>query len=246
MKSLKWKLAVTVLIIWIPLFVAFWLHSLLFFIILGLWIAGVIVTFALAIHKGNEQEQRAMVQGVEQTAIKTLNHHRHDWMNDLQILYGYIQLNKIDKSKEYVERIKEKMTIESKISKLGVPPLIFYLQSFRTTGSNLILEIEIAENLSLSELLNPQEGDELTTIIAQAIRSYQYGGLAAWGETRKLTLRFYQEEDDVIVRFEIEGGHSQSTVSFDQLHLGYQTKKIKVEQTQSADTALQLRVMCET
>lgn len=246
MKSLKWKLAVTVLIIWIPLFVAFWLQSLLFTIVLGLWIAGVLVVGANAIYKGNEQEQRAMAQGIEQTAIKTLNHHRHDWMNDLQILYGYIQLNKIDKSKEYVERIKEKMTIESKISKLGVPPLIFYLQSFRTTGSNLILEVEIDENLSLSEILNPQEGDELTTMIAQTVRAYQYGGLAAWGETRKLTLRFYQEEDDVIVRFEVEDGHGQSTISFDHIHDGSHSKKIKAEQFQTTDASFQLRVMCET
>lgn len=246
MKSLKWKLAMTVLIIWIPLFVAFWLQSLLFTIILSLWIAGVLVVGAIAMYKGNEQEQRAMAQGIEQTAIKTLNHHRHDWMNDLQILYGYIQLNKIDKSKEYVGRIKEKMTIESKISKLGVPPLIFYLQSFRTTGSNLILEVEIAENLSLSEILDPQEGDELTTMIAQTIRAYQYSGLAAWGETRKLILRFYQEEDDVIVRFEVDGGHSQSTISLDHIHQGYQSKKIKAEQLQMADASFQLRVMCET
>ena len=64
--------------------------------------------------------------------IRALNHHRHDWMNDLQVLFGYIQLNKQDKLKAYIEKLSDKLYRESLVSKLGVPELVAYLVLFRT------------------------------------------------------------------------------------------------------------------
>ena len=74
---------------------------------------------------GGAQAQ-AIIRNVEQTAIQMLNHHRHDWMNELQILYGYIQLGKLDKTVGSVERIKDRMATESRISKLGIPSLVLF------------------------------------------------------------------------------------------------------------------------
>ncbi|MFD2880227.1 Spo0B domain-containing protein [Paenibacillus rhizoplanae] len=76
-----------------------------------------------------EEELRIQENTLQQAANRTLNHHRHDWMNDLQVLYGYIQLGKPDKSVQCVERIKERIALDSRIAKLGVPSLVFYLQS---------------------------------------------------------------------------------------------------------------------
>ncbi|MDP4095653.1 Spo0B domain-containing protein [Paenibacillus sp. P96] len=95
-------------------------------IILAVWggaaaIAGVEIT-----RRNAEKENTAIRRTLEEAANAALNHHRHDWMNDLQVLYGYIRMGKYDKSAECVERIKERAAQDSKLSKLGIPALIFF------------------------------------------------------------------------------------------------------------------------
>lgn len=149
-----------------------------------------------------EEELRIQEKTLQQAANRTLNHHRHDWMNDLQVLYGYIQLNKPDKSVQCVERIKERIALDSRIAKLGIPSLVFYLQSFRTFSSSLELEVQVEEGLQLEDKLTPGLGDELTSVIMQTVRAYQYSGTASQGETRILRLGFTQDKGDILISFQ--------------------------------------------
>lgn len=113
----------------------------------------------------------------------------------MQILYGYIQLGKPNKSVECVERIKERIALDSRIAKLGIPSLVFYIQSFRTNRSSLELEVQVEEGLQLEDKLNPEAGDELTSVIMQTIRAYQYNGLAPQGRRASCALAFFRMEE---------------------------------------------------
>lgn len=73
--------------------------------------------------------------------IAIVNRHRHDWMNDLQVLFGYVQMNKQDKIKEYISRLSDKLTRESLVSKLADPNLVAYLLRFRAVSDRLGLEV---------------------------------------------------------------------------------------------------------
>ncbi|WDH97852.1 Spo0B domain-containing protein [Paenibacillus urinalis] len=142
-----WKkvpLAVSCSVIF-PLVLVIISKTLISCILLALWLGVVLYYVFKAVDKQLEEQRRQTQQRMEDTAISVLNHHRHDWMNDLQVLYGYIRLGKNDKSIQTVERIKERMTEESKISKLGVPSLIFYLQSYRISGSLVVLSVEVED-----------------------------------------------------------------------------------------------------
>lgn len=103
-------------------------------VVCALWSVAAMSISVYALKRQAEAERKTIIQSMEKTAIASLNHHRHDWMNDLQVLYGYLRLGKLDKSLQCVERIKERVTEESRISKLGIPSLVFYLQSFRASG----------------------------------------------------------------------------------------------------------------
>ncbi|MBP1177845.1 hypothetical protein J2W98_004226 [Paenibacillus peoriae] len=150
-----------------------------------------------------EYERKAALRSFERTAISMLNHHRHDWMNDLQVLYGYIRMNKHDKSVAYVETIKGRVAEDSKISKLGIPSLVFYLQSFRVNAGNLQLSVQVEEQLKLDAVMSPEDGESLASAVIETVRAYQYGGgRSSWGEVRRLTLFFGMDQNDVIVRFE--------------------------------------------
>ncbi|EGG34140.1 Spo0B domain-containing protein [Paenibacillus sp. HGF5] len=135
MKSWKWIAAVAGLTSVIPVAWMVWKPSLAAGAVLTAWAVAASACGAWLARKSDERRQQAIIRNMEQTAIQMLNHHRHDWMNELQILYGYIQLGKLDKTVGSVERIKDRMATESRISKLGIPSLVFiYIHTERTAA----------------------------------------------------------------------------------------------------------------
>ncbi|AOZ91899.1 Spo0B domain-containing protein [Paenibacillus crassostreae] len=238
-----WLLAV--ISIWIPIFLVIRYSSFLAYVLLVLWVAiflGIIITF---IHRQNEKEKRLIIQSVEQTAIKSLNHHRHDWMNDLQIMYGYIQLKKYDKSIECVGRIKERMELEGKIAKLGIPSLVFYLQSFRTIGSNVELEVHVADDLHLNGRIMGNDAEDWVSAIVECIRIYQYKGKISWEECRKLTLSLYEENGEIVALFECDHVISNYGDLEQEIHNVVRRNRIRMEQLKSSAFSFQLRVLCD-
>lgn len=192
-----------------------------------------------------EEELRIQEKTLQQAANRTLNHHRHDWMNELQVLYGYIQLGKPDKSVQCVERIKERIALDSRIAKLGIPSLVFYLQSFRTFRSNLELEVQVEEGLQLEDKLSQEKGDELTSVIMQTVRAYQYSGLVPQGDTQRLRLSFIQDGGDILISFEGEGEHSNPELLQGQIYNIVQGKIMKAEQLEQDRAHVKLRLPLE-
>ncbi|WP_338540467.1 Spo0B domain-containing protein [Paenibacillus tundrae] len=239
-KRVPWIAACSLLI---PLVFVMLYPSVISGIVCALWSVAVLVVSLYLMNRQAEAERRTIVQSMEKTAIASLNHHRHDWMNDLQVLYGYLRLGKLDKSVQCVERIKERVTEESRISKLGIPSLVFYLQSFRASGVALELHVEVEEELQLNALVSPEDGESLTGAIADAIRAYQFGGgRSSWGEVRKLTLSFGQDHGDVVVR--LDGDQAPDPETVRHLEAVLKGKKVRTEQLPSEDTFIQFRMPC--
>lgn len=246
MKSWKSLLTLAVISIWFPLFFLLRYESLLWCILLILWVAAVLWIGMIYFQRDSEVKRRAVIQSIEQTAIKTLNHHRHDWMNDLQILYGYIQLGKHDKSVGCVGRIKERMEVESKIAMLGIPSLVFYLQSFRTIGSNLELEVVVLNDLYLADRMRQEDSETWISAIMQTIEAYQYSNLVASGESRKLILTLYEEHGEVVAQFEGGGSQVDSEMLQKQIHNVVRSNRLITKHLQSSQASFQLRVPCDT
>ncbi|BCG60494.1 hypothetical protein PUR_39190 [Paenibacillus sp. URB8-2] len=158
------------------------------------------------------------------------------------MLYGYIQLGKPDKSVQCVERIKERIALDSRIAKLGIPSLVFYLQSFRTVGGSLQLDIEVEEGLHLEDMLTPEAGDELTSVIVQMVRACQFGGMAAQGETRSLRLTFKRDEGDIVIVFGSDGLRGRAELFQKQIFNIVQGKIVKAERLTAHKSDFQLRL----
>lgn len=194
------------ILILIPLVLFYFNKSVVWHLLLCVWLLAVIVGYAWYARRQYELERQRLLESLQRTAVATLSHHRHDWMNDLQILYGYVQLGKYDKLRGCLDRIKERLAEESKISKLGIPALVFYLQSFREMNNSVQLDIQIEEDLELGKLLDPESGSRLAEAIMDTIRAYQFTGRSSWGEIIALKMSMYREDDEVVVRFERESG----------------------------------------
>ncbi|MCL6605936.1 MAG: Spo0B domain-containing protein [Paenibacillus sp.] len=244
----SWKSAIwaVLLSVMLPLGLVFWKTSLLTCLLLVIWVAVVLVFNHIWNRRQYEGELQSQERSLQQAAIRTLNHHRHDWMNDLQVLYGYIQLGKPDKTVQTVERIKERIALDSRIAKLGVPSLVFYIQSFRTYSSNLELVVAVEEGLNLEDKLTHEAQDELTTVIMQSVRAYQYSGLAPQGEARKLMIGFTQDGGDILISFEGEGMNGNPELLQGQIYNIVQGKIMRAEALGGHNQAtVQLRLPLE-
>lgn len=129
-----------------------------------------------------------------QDLVDTLSHHRHDWMNELQILYGYLRMQKIDKAIAVVDRIKEEMERDSRISRLGSPELSAYLLSFRTFCDTMRLDARVNEGLQGARVADVG-ADRVARIAIGIVNAYRLRAAAATAEENKLSVTFGDAED---------------------------------------------------
>lgn len=246
MNSWRWIAAGAGLTTLVPAACMLWNPAIGTALITAVWAGAASFGAAWLIRRGEERNRQAQLislqHGLEERAIQMLNHHRHDWMNELQILYGYIQLGKHDKSVLCVERIKEMMLQDSKLSKLGIPSLVFYLHSYRTYNTGLRLEVEIVDHIQLEDKLSASMQAALTEALIAVLRVYQYGGRSSWEEDREVFLAFMEQNNELVVEFEGEGAFGDPDLLGKQLEEAVQHKDIRVEQVDTGQTTYRLHV----
>lgn len=167
------------------------------------WIALAALLWVWTDRKERDLRQERSIRTLQWTAIRTLNHHRHDWMNDLQVLYGYIRMNKPDKAIECVEKIRQRMSEESRIAKLGVPSLILFAQSFRTNAGAMTLHFDLPEELNLAEL--PLDAEAAAETLMKLINVYRCGVKPGLDEPAALTVRLALDDKRLTASLTFEG-----------------------------------------
>ncbi|WP_027625004.1 Spo0B domain-containing protein [Clostridium lundense] len=88
--------------------------------------------------------------------IEALRKQRHDFMNDLQIVYGYLQIGKENKAKDYIKKLSLQNEALSEIYGLGDNYLAYSLEkNIKQCNSN---DIEINIDIEISQFnKNPFE-----------------------------------------------------------------------------------------
>jgi stage 0 sporulation protein B (sporulation initiation phosphotransferase) len=162
-------------------------------ILFVLWTVAVGAVFwALEKRKHMEHCDR-LLNHAHLSAIHTLSHHRHDWMNELQILYGYLRLNKLDKAVDVVDRIRVRMDHDSKLSQIGITELATFLLSFRTVCDTMRLDVEIQDGLHLNRL--PYNAEKLSRAVIGLVNIIRFRSVSPMGSENVLRLSLYQSED---------------------------------------------------
>ncbi|GAA3408314.1 Spo0B domain-containing protein [Paenibacillus hodogayensis] len=143
----------------------------------------------------------------ERLFVQTINHLRHDWMNDVQVLYGYLKLKKYDKMRDYMEALKERMSRESGIAKLGIPALIVYLQSFRVRSRSIRLDVEPEPGLQLASL--PVQAQLVTDAIICVLEAFvRHAGMRSDGEPNELLLKLELRDQMLVIGFGYVGSYN--------------------------------------
>jgi stage 0 sporulation protein B (sporulation initiation phosphotransferase) len=171
-------------------------------IILASWLLSV-----RAEKRQNEDRTEWLIDQQQRSFIRTLNHHRHDWLNDLQLLFGYVRLKKYDKLVDTVEKIKDKMARESMIAKLGYTPLSLFLLAFRTQpGHHFQLNVEVSGEVNLLAL--PFNPNLVYVAIEELVRCFQQTAKPSYHEANQLNLSLQMNEERLLIRLEYIGEYS--------------------------------------
>ncbi|MEI7025250.1 Spo0B domain-containing protein [Paenibacillus sp. y28] len=141
-----------------------------------------------------QMAQRLAEQEAEATAqlLRTVNQQRHDMMNDIQLLSGYVQLKKYDKLGQVLDNIRQKAIRDSAVSRLNLPQFAAYFHSFPAKSSTLSLHVEIDERLEMSKL--PLQAEVLSKLLIDVIELY-HARLTTSGGEGTLQVSIGEEEN---------------------------------------------------
>lgn len=79
----------------------------------------------------------------ETTFIKLIQYYRHDLMNHLQVISGYLSMNKKQKANEKIHEVIASFYKEQKLFQLQAPKLTIWLLQFNHTNENIRITYDI-------------------------------------------------------------------------------------------------------
>lgn len=135
--------------------------------------------------------------------LRLLNHHRHDWMNQLQVLFGYTRLKKYDILPDYMDKIRTAAQHDSLLAKLGNAPLIVYLLEQRIAGGACATEVELEAELDLRKVA--MDENMLYKLIRGIMDRMAELAAPVQGEHGVVSLGFDEGEAELLVDFVYQG-----------------------------------------
>lgn len=181
--------------------------------------------------------------------VRTIDHHRHDWMNDVQVLFGYIQLKKYEKLLAYINKIIEQMRRESLISKLGIPFLVAYLISFRASTNALVLHVRLEQEIQLVKL--GEQGIRVAQLIVDLVEAYKSSAGHGEGDANQLSITLNVWDGQLFIGFEYDGisdieelrNHLQGIIESIRKHQDIQVTSEVTEQAVDIEVRVRLSEM---
>lgn len=188
----------------IPLILAWVFPRTILFILLVVWLTAVFVLLSKYEKKQRERELQESRQVQQNFFMDVLSHQRHDWMNELQLIFGYVRMGKHDRVEQIVTRVSEEMHKEGRIAKLGLPKLVFYLMTFKGENREIALRIQADGELRYAGSLTSEEQEALIQAVRSGMAAYRYSGLAAKASVPALRVVFGEEDEEAILLIEPE------------------------------------------
>jgi stage 0 sporulation protein B (sporulation initiation phosphotransferase) len=143
--------------------------------------------------------------------IDTLSHARHDWLNDLQLIIGYVQLRKYDKVTACVDMLKEKLAEEGKTVKLGHPGLIEALLTYQTVSRPFLFSVHIREAFDYRTA--PHAGDAAEFALRRLLEGFEASAAkGVLGSDNTLDCTFDADSSEATLAFTYRGVYTESVL----------------------------------
>lgn len=136
--------------------------------------------------------------------VEVLSQQRHDFLNNLQVISGLLQLNKLEQAKEYIVRTANQVKEEGSLYHAQPQEVAAKLSSWRRS-----LEADgVAVSWELETDLSQWDGDPelLSDVLDAALQQLRLALEAAPPEQRWVRLRVQERESGYMVQFILPAG----------------------------------------
>lgn len=147
-------------------------------------------------------EAQSLIDKKTESFLHTVSLHRHDLMNEIQLLLGYVQLKKYDKLRDFVEQMKDKAAQESVLFRLGAPQLVLYLYQLQADNRQLEVELEIEADLKLDQCV--VDAHALGAWLIELVQLFEVYGVSE-EEVNSLVLEMFKETGELHIYITFEG-----------------------------------------
>lgn len=158
------------------------------------------------LRKRHEQNLREQHEQQVESVLEMLQNRRHDWLNDLQLVYAYVKMKKYDRLSEAIRALVEKMEVESRAARLDAPELTLFLHHLATEGSKFKLAVETDEKVRLRQLPEPVRRAFCSAMVeaVQALKKNVQES-ETYGTLPLLTIRFNTRDQLLIGGLYLDG-----------------------------------------
>lgn len=133
--------------------------------------------------------------------VKQLRLLRHNFMNTLQVIYAYLQINKPDKAIEYMKEINKNMFSLSLIYNLENPFISLLMQDIIMEVEKMGADYEIITNIDYipTEVFTKNKNEILT--LFENIKKYLLNGLKGNNVSKKLYIEIGEDDKAYLIDF---------------------------------------------
>ncbi|MDB5053449.1 MAG: putative sporulation initiation phosphotransferase [Bacilli bacterium] len=205
---------------------------------ISLLLAVLFVVCSVCIFLTYKEERRQLQTIKEQLIIDLVSHYRHDWMNDIQLLFGYVSLKKYDKLDDCMDKIRNKALQESCVAKLGIPSLVAFFITFRLHYTMFDLELEMDQDINLAAL--PLDTVKVSKFVQDMVKLFHSHALLSDEEPNVLSLQFDLEEDALLFDLIYQGGFNAKALqnALIAINESYTVQFARLEQEYTANKAV--------
>ncbi|MDD3853928.1 MAG: Spo0B domain-containing protein [Syntrophomonadaceae bacterium] len=95
------------------------------------------------------EAQRLHIENLQEM-MQVIKGQRHDFINHIQVIYGFLSIQEGDKAREYVKQLYQDVQISGDVLQLGIPALsaMLLVKMGAAEGKNISLNIEIETSLA--------------------------------------------------------------------------------------------------
>lgn len=111
----------------------------------------------LSVWVGKMIDERKLFTQQTDELLTVLNRQRHDWLNHLQVLLGYLRLGRPEEGEAYLKRVSELAMQESMLARLNCSMLSVFFLTFNALHKDMILEVDVCNHVDLARTALDQE-----------------------------------------------------------------------------------------
>ncbi|USG64123.1 sporulation initiation phosphotransferase B [Brevibacillus ruminantium] len=89
--------------------------------------------------------------------LTVLNRQRHDWLNHVQVLLGYLRLGRPEEGEAYLKRVSELAMQESLLARLNCSMLSVFFLTFNALHKDMLMEVDVCTEVDLARAVLDQE-----------------------------------------------------------------------------------------